>query len=152
MIKKERLAENRDHKISTVAQWKASGLSQAEFCRREGYQQWQLSEWRRWVEKHERQQSETSPIVARPDKGQRRRKERRRKPMQQQIASPTDAAGPQHFVPVRLVEAGAKDNEQYQASEFNCVVELVLKRGETIRVAPHCPPQFLGAVVATLNS
>jgi len=31
----------------TVARWRASGLSQAEFCRREGIAQWQLSTWKR---------------------------------------------------------------------------------------------------------
>ena len=37
-------------KRAAVAKWRASGLSQAEFCRREGLQQWQLSEWKRFVE------------------------------------------------------------------------------------------------------
>lgn len=32
-----------------VARWRASGLSQAEFCRQEGLEQWQLSEWKRKV-------------------------------------------------------------------------------------------------------
>lgn len=32
---------------ATVERWKASGLTQAEFCRREGLQDWSLSEWRR---------------------------------------------------------------------------------------------------------
>jgi DNA-binding transcriptional regulator YiaG len=35
-----------------VAKWRASGLSQAEFCRREGLEQWQLSEWKRLEAKH----------------------------------------------------------------------------------------------------
>jgi transposase-like protein len=30
-----------------VAKWRASGLSQADFCRQEGIQQWQLSWWKR---------------------------------------------------------------------------------------------------------
>ena len=31
----------------TIERWKASGLTQAEFCRREGLKDWSLSEWRR---------------------------------------------------------------------------------------------------------
>jgi len=30
-----------------VAEWRASGLSQAAFCRREGIEQWRLSNWKR---------------------------------------------------------------------------------------------------------
>jgi hypothetical protein len=30
-----------------VAKWQASGMSQAEFCRREGIQEWELSNWKR---------------------------------------------------------------------------------------------------------
>jgi len=32
---------------ATVERWKASGLTQAEFCRREGVKEWSLSDWRR---------------------------------------------------------------------------------------------------------
>ena len=35
------------HRRDVVATWRASGLSQAEFCRQEGIQEWQLSEWKR---------------------------------------------------------------------------------------------------------
>jgi hypothetical protein len=36
-----------------VAKWQASGLSQAEFCRREGIPQWSLSEWKRRYRKEQ---------------------------------------------------------------------------------------------------
>ena len=35
------------HRRDVVATWRASGLSQAEFCRQKGIQEWQLSEWKR---------------------------------------------------------------------------------------------------------
>lgn len=41
-----------------VAKWRASGLSQAEFCRQEGLQQWQLSMWKRGVGKPSQTKSE----------------------------------------------------------------------------------------------
>jgi len=149
MIKKEKLAESRDQKVAAVAKWKASGLSQAEFCRREGYQQWQISEWRRWVEKYE--QGQAAPPTVAKLKAQRRRKARREKCEQPQKDGPDAVSESQHFVPIHLVCADSKDTEQNQAGRFNCVVELVLKRGQTIRVAPGCSPQFLGAIVETLD-
>lgn len=147
--KNEKSAESRDRKIATVAKWKASGLSQAEFCRREGYQQWQLSEWRRWVEKLD---SQTAVLSAqnRPDKSRSRGQKKKRQSKQPPQERQEIAAGPQPFAPVRLVDAGIGNTEQHSA-QFNSVLELVLKHGQTIRVAPNCPPQFLDAIVATLE-
>lgn len=34
-----------------VAKWRASGLTQAEFCRREGIKEWELSTWKRSEQK-----------------------------------------------------------------------------------------------------
>ncbi|MBZ5672382.1 MAG: hypothetical protein LAO04_22005 [Acidobacteriia bacterium] len=146
----EKFAESRERRIATVAKWKASGLTQAEFCRREGYQQWQLSEWRRWVEKLERQ-TEVLPGQNRPDKSRSRRQENKRKSTQPPPEREEIAAGPPPFVPVRLVDAGIGTIEPHPAHLFNSVLELVLKHGQIIRVAPNCPPQFLDAIVATLE-
>jgi hypothetical protein len=150
MIKKERIAESHDRKIATVTKWRASGLSQAEFCRQEGYQQWQLSDWRRWVENHEKQ-TQSPPARMRPDRIKRRQKENKgncSRPAQDREEIATEL---QPFVPVHLVDAGTQVAEQLPTIIFNSVLELVLKQGQIIRVAPNCPPQFLGAVVATLE-
>jgi hypothetical protein len=37
------------------------------------------------------------------------------------------------------------------ASNFDCVLEVVLRRGQVVRVAPNCQPQFLTAVVSMLD-
>jgi hypothetical protein len=150
MIKAEKIAESNDRKMATIAKWRASGLSQAEFCRREGYRQWQLSEWRRWVEKNEKK-TEAPSARMRSDRIRSRRtdnKANRPRSVQESAASTT---GLHTFVPVQLVEAAAESCEQHHANSFSSVLELVLKRGQIIRVASNCPPHFLGAVVATLE-
>ena len=150
MIKTEKIAERNDRKIATITKWRASGLSQAEFCRREGYQQWQLSEWRRWVEKYETQR-EAPSVPMRPDRIKSRRKVSKGKRPRPAQEHEENAPGTRPFVPVQLVDASTEGTQQRPANIFNSVIELVLKRGQIIRVAPNCPPQFLSAVVATLE-
>ncbi len=136
-------------KIATVENWKASGLSQAAFCRREGLQQWQLSEWKRFVEKLE---NEAAGVPARSGLRGVHGKRRKRSGRQSHQRQETDIkAEPPTFVPVQLVEDTAEDCRDNPASVFDFVLEVVLKRGQIIRVAPNCEPQFLGAVVSTLD-
>ncbi|MGH9440131.1 MAG: IS66 family insertion sequence element accessory protein TnpA [Terriglobia bacterium] len=144
-------------KIVTVNKWKASGLSQAEFCRREGLQQWQLSEWKRFVEVLERQEQdvparlgEESSIDDRPAAGKRRRKAGRRT---YRPGRPATLAEPQPFVPVRLVDVAAEAGRGADAARiFDCVLEVVLERGQIVRVASNCEPRFLSAVVSALDT
>jgi transposase-like protein len=57
-------SERRD----TVTRWKASGLTQAEFCRRENMEQWELSEWKRWVQRQDKKAPirKTKPTKPKP--------------------------------------------------------------------------------------
>lgn len=48
------------HRRDVVAKWRASGLSQAEFCRREGIPEWALSEWKRREVKTKQEASNAS--------------------------------------------------------------------------------------------
>ena len=52
-------------KIATVEKWRASGLTQAEFCRREGLPEWQLSGWKRFVQVLEKQAAKMPAPVGR---------------------------------------------------------------------------------------
>lgn len=144
-------------KIATVAQWKASGLSQAEFCRREGLQQWQLSEWKRYVEVRERRKEEAQGQPAEASTG-RSPGARKRTEAANLRTSRTERNGGvterRPFVPVRLVDVvaeGSRDTGNTAASSFGCVLEVVLRCGRTIRVAANCEPLFLSAVVSTLD-
>lgn len=141
-------------KIGIVAKWKASGISQAEFCRNEGLQEWQLSEWKRFAAKKERQ-SESSAVVA--------ERESPRSPAlntkstgggRRTLRGNPDAAavGASPFVPVTLVDVSAETSGvKPTANVFDYVLEVVLKRGQIVRVGPNCQPHFLSAVVSTLD-
>jgi hypothetical protein len=139
-------------KIAAVAKWKASGLSQAEFCRREGMQQWQLSDWKRFVESR---QEEVQDFPGQPhldeDSGtlQERKQTGRRKLRQHRDETVAES---QPFVPVRVVDVAASDDTHKASNVVDFVLELVLKGGQMIRVASNCEPQFLGAIVSALDS
>lgn len=139
-------------KIAIVARWKASGLSQAEYCRREGLQQWQLSEWKRFVEARDRQGQDAAAnraveadanILPEANAAVRRRGRR---------ARAADVVQPPPFVPVRLVEEAADDGGECRVpNDSPYVLEVVLDRGQVIRVAAHCEPQFLSAIISAIN-
>ena len=142
-------------KIATVKQWKESGLSQTEFCRRKGMQQWQLSEWKRLAKALEGQDDAVSGHGVKPSMntppGTCKAKVKEDLRANRQLPSPT-AVEPPPFVPVQLLDDSGEDSrEKNAAPNFACVLEIVLKRGQTVRVAPNCHPQFLHAVVSTLD-
>lgn len=143
-------------KIEMVAKWRASGLSQAEFCRREGLQQWELSEWKRFVATREKR-SDGAPADAGRESKQKRARDSNKGRMKairrrSRLAPAATVAEPRPFVPVRLVDVYAGDGRPPTVSTgFECVLEVVLNRGQVVRVAPNCRPQFLSAVVSALD-
>lgn len=146
-------------KRAAVAKWKASGLSQAEFCRREGLEQWQLSEWKRFVEVLD-SQSEALPANvgaggARTYTGDRPRKQNRHAGGRAARVKRAAVApmAEQSFVPVQLVGVAEEDAKGGAASgsELDCVLEIVLRDGQIVRVGGDCQPQLLGAALAILN-
>jgi len=48
--------------LSTVERWQASGLTQADFCRREGITEWQLSSWKLKLKKKRKQTRQDSIV------------------------------------------------------------------------------------------
>jgi hypothetical protein len=145
-VVKQRVARK---KFAAVAKWKASGLSQAEFCRREGLQEWQLSDWKRFVERLEneaRDLPEHSRIDEHPGAHKEPTMRQKRRQQQDEIV-----AEPQPFVPVRVIDVAAEEDMHKAIGVVDFVLELVLKRGQILRVAPNCEPQFLGAVVSVLD-
>lgn len=130
-------------KIATVEKWKASGLSQAEFCRREGLQQWQLSEWKRFVQvlDEQKRSSVASSNMVAPRDGSK-----------DKVSSAPGGAQPSPFVPVRLKDeavGGDKNGEAATGSSY--VLEVLLKHGHVIRVAANCEPRLLNAVVSAIG-
>lgn len=139
-------------KIAAVAKWKASGLSQADFCRHEGLAQWQLSEWKRFVEARAREaaakpvKADKKPSRSADRAGNRGGQSGRSQPSRTQ-------ARPQAFVPVTVVgDLDIVGGAPEAVNDFNCVLEIVLPGGRMLRVSQHCRPEFLGAAVSALET
>jgi transposase-like protein len=56
-----------------VAEWRTSGLSQAAFCRREGIEEWRLSNWKRSEAKRGHRDKSKAPETAGTKPGRKRR-------------------------------------------------------------------------------
>jgi hypothetical protein len=50
-----------------------------------------------------------------------------------------------------VIDVAAEEDMHKAIGVVDFVLELVLKRGQILRVAPNCEPQFLGAVVSVLD-
>lgn len=59
MREKDRSAQS--ERTAVVAKWKASGLSQAEFCRQEDIPEWKLSNWKRAEARRKSYQARQKP-------------------------------------------------------------------------------------------
>ncbi len=59
MREKDRSAQS--ERSAVVAKWKASGLSQAEFCRQENIPEWKLSNWKRSEARRKSYQARQKP-------------------------------------------------------------------------------------------
>lgn len=139
-------------KIAIVAKWRASGLSQAEFCRQEGLAQWQLSEWKRFAQ-NRGSKAAVKPVSDRRKPGPRGEGVSPHNSRSGRTQPESARVEQQTFVPVTLVDdtdivAGAAD----VLKDFDCVLEIVLPGRRTFRVAPHCRPEFLGAAVSALET
>jgi hypothetical protein len=54
-----------ERQLQAVAKWRSSGLTQAEFCRREGLKEWQLSNWKRLEFKNNPGEAKRKPLKKR---------------------------------------------------------------------------------------
>src|ERR1700733_3192132 len=87
-------------KCAVVRKWRTSGLKQSDFCRAEGLKEWQLSDWKRAVARHEEQDGLTpdGPAMAANGSVERRTRQKRRRQQPIKVAEES-----QKFVPVQLV-------------------------------------------------
>ncbi len=135
---KEKVSMRR--KSAVIMKWRASGLTQAEFCRAEGLQQWQLSDWKRVVASQS--DMEMSNVIKDSTEPTRQRKPKRRRQQPDKETFETS-----DFVPVRLIQA--EPEQSNKLPDF--VIEVQLRGGHVMRVASDCSPEFLGSLVAALN-
>jgi lambda repressor-like predicted transcriptional regulator len=116
-----------EHWADVVSEWRASGLSQMEFCRRRGISDRALNNWLYKSPYRER----VAQILAARSRGE--------------VAAETP-----RFVSVSLVRATAATAAD--AQEVSRSIEVVLKGGLRIAVTPGFDPATLRQVVAALES
>jgi len=120
--KPEACAARERHWRKILEQWKQSGLSMADFCRREGLKDHTLSWWKRTLEERDRaQQRESAKRAAR---------------------AAAESARPS-FVPVRVIEAAPRESIS--------AVEIVTSRGHVVRLQPGFDAATLRRVLAALE-
>ncbi len=108
-----------------VAEHARSGLSMAEFCRRQGLKPWTFRWWRQELARRDRQA--TSDRV-------------------DQAPSPTELAIRSAFLPVRVVP------DEPELPPETTPVEIVLPAGPTVRVTRGFDSQTLDAVLSVLEA
>ena len=114
-----------EHWADVVSEWRASGLSQMEFCRRRGISDRALNNWLYKSPYRER----VAQILAARSRGD--------------VVAETP-----RFVPVSLVRATTATD----APAVSGSIEVVLKGGLRIAVTPGFDPETLRQVVAALES
>jgi hypothetical protein len=123
------------HWRGVINLWHSSGLTGAEFCRRHGHQYCNFQEWRRIIRKRDAESAAKQRPVSGSTNNNRSRARSHRTPAPAFVqATLTDS--------VRAGTVASDDSK----------VEVVLACGTVLRITTTCPPQFLSAVVAALES
>lgn len=141
-------------RTTTVERWERSGLTQREFSRREGIQEWQLSYWKHQVQANRKKRAACEVQVRASDRGLRHGKERARKMYEhkQSTEAQADRSEGSPFVPVQLVDFSEEHSDSGRDVNGSCcVLEVVLRCGRVIRVSSGCQPNFLRAVVSAVE-
>jgi hypothetical protein len=140
-------------KIAVVKKWNLSGLSQAEFCRREGLKLWQLSEWKRFIGDLECVRVTTDVLGLQTGKGcLLGQSSKSDSCVEDHKRSHVKGFESQPFVPVTLIDGPTdRASDIGAAKSFDCALEIVLRRGQVVRVPSDCQMEFLNAVVSTLD-
>jgi len=117
---------------SLLEKWKLSGLTQAEFCRRESLKEWLFSNWKTKLAKKD--------AAAKPDHG--------RAESQRQV----------EFAPIRIVadeqasdSHHQKDKEQYGSTASGSVVAEIAFAGGYVRVFTGADVSMLKALLQALK-
>lgn len=180
MLARKRKKRTERHRRDVVTRWEASGLSQAEFCRRENIPEWALSTWKREFQASEA--SEAAPRATKdkygpPPKDCKQLRSYWRRIVRDQVESELSAAEfcRQHGVKLgrfykwsRRLE-GPKPSQPESLPVENPFVavrvptmpadqvaepelEIVLAGGSTLRVTERTPLDLLAKVLRALEA
>lgn len=165
----------------TVERWSTSGLSQAEFCRREGLRPWLLSDWKKQIEA--RKQRKSGGAIKRARRTSKRDQETEshwRKLIaeqrasglgvrvfcsQQNVAMSTFCRWKKFFEKVDshahvqnkpiasnpFVELKSQSFEKVKPSAIEAFLEVLLPNGAKVRVTEHTSLELLSKVLKALE-
>jgi len=126
-----------------IRDWQESGLSLAEYCRRENLKYTTMCQWLSRTKKRDLE-AQRKPAARKRKSHQETGKEtliRSGDNIQPVVPSPAD------FVPVRVIDRTQSPDVKQTTSSL----EVVLTNGVTIRVPNHCSLQLLKSVVSALE-
>lgn len=127
--------------------WKASGLTGAEYCRRRRVEYSQFADWLKRVRRRDAQAARSA--AERRSVGGRRQPEMRahekgRKQQVECLAEDTETCA---FVPVRLAE-----HSQEEPKDRVTNLEVILRNGVVLRFNGECSLAFLSSFIPLLES
>lgn len=112
-----------------IADWEASGLTGAEYCRRHEIGYWQFQHWRKRLPR-----KDAADVVPRSGKGRR-------------VKTQSHKEKSVEFLPVHLV-----DKPEPETFKSPATVKVVLRCGTVLRINSDCPPEFLSSIISVLEN
>lgn len=143
-----------------LADWRSSGLSSAEYCRRHGIT---FTQFRNWVNRLKRRDAAATKVSMANRKGKSRPvsrvktvqgRQRIAKEKALRAASKAGFAAEQRaagFAEVRLVEPERRKPSVSKQDNMG-VLEIVLTTGITVRLGSSCPVDLLSSVMSVLEN
>lgn len=127
-MRKRKTIKREDHWRSILERWRTSGMTLAEFARRETLSYWTLWDWKKRLGIGRRNSNRSE------SKGSARK-----------------GTSDPEFVPVRVVD-GMTYSQEPQDRASGSPVEVLLRCGQAVRFDSRCDLGFLAAVVSTLEA
>ncbi len=135
--------EKENQVIAQMAKFEASGLTGAEFCRREGIKYTRFADWKRRFGRRERIQ--VSAAARRPKAPRTQRQGRGKRAPQLEPAQRKDADLNMGFAPVRVVDT------EITPRPINSPIEILLPNSVRIFVSEPSCLGLLAGIVAVLD-
>jgi hypothetical protein len=130
-----------------LADWLATGLSGAEYCRRKGIRYTQFADWRKRI----KQIDAKANGIMRSAKTQQRRI---KKPKQRMHTSLPAGRQPRsvEFAEVKVVDGQVPDEAEPCHGGDTAAVDIILPSGITLRLSAGCSLSFLSSIISVLEN
>jgi hypothetical protein len=119
---------------AVFADWEPTGLSGAAYCRQHELSYVQFKSWQKKFRKRD-----AAAVLSQGST--------RRRAQPGELASPRDVSDSVEFAEVKLRDS----DKQLPAKEGPAAIEILLRSGTQLRIAHHCRPELLEAVLAVLE-